>query len=138
MAERNTADLACFLIARRHSAEPLSFGALPADILARCRTGLEVLAAANELDMAGFEACSMMDLIVDWYCLRQAGHQADRFLTLKNRDLYLFLAEEFGDVQSGDSDAISRFLSIFLGVLHDALQRLLPSISMTDTIELQP
>ena len=80
----------------------------------------------------------MMDLIVDWYCLRQAGHQADRFFTLDKRVLYLFLAEEFGDVQSNDTDPTAAFLSIFLGVLHFALQRLAPSDSMTDTIELQP
>ena len=79
----------------------------------------------------------MMDLIVDWYCLRQAGHQADGFFTLEKRDLYLFLAQEFGDVQSSDTDTMAAFLSIFLGVLHFALQRLVPSSLMTDTIELQ-
>ena len=138
MNNRNAADLACFLIARRHSTDSLSFGALPAAVLATSLTELEVLASGCGLSTKTIEACSMMDLIVDWYCLRQAGHQADRFFPLENRDLYLFLAENFGDVQSTETDAMAAFLSIFLGVLHLALQRLAPSDSMTDTIELHP
>lgn len=134
----NAADLACFLIAQRQSPESLSFGALPPAALASSRIRLESLATAYGLAMAEIEACSMMDLIVDWYCLRQAGHQANGFFTLERRDLYHFLTQEFGDVQSGATNAMAAFLTIFLGVMKLAMQRLPPQDSMTDTIALRP
>ena len=138
MANGNAADLGCFLIAQRLSPEPLSFGALPTATHASSRIKLEALAADYRLSLERLEACTMMDLIVDWYCLRQAGHQAGGFFKLENRDLYLFLAREFGDVQSSDINPMSAFLSIFLGVMQLALQRLAPQDSMIDIIELHP
>ncbi len=138
MAGRNAADLGCFLIAQRQSSESLLFGALPAATHAASRIRLASLASDYGLTMMRIEACSMMDLIVDWYCLRQAGHQAVGLFMLERQDLYRFLTQEFGDVQSTDTNAMAAFLSIFLGVMQLALQRLAPQDSMTDIIELHP
>ncbi|ASJ75964.1 metallophosphoesterase family protein [Granulosicoccus antarcticus] len=141
---RNVADLASFLIAQRRGARrngARQLGAqhdgIPA-IDTQYAAELKSLSIAHSLDIDVFQDCSIMDLIVDWYCLRHAGHQAASFSPLQRLNLYRFLAQEFGDLQSVENNPTAAFFHVFLGVLQQSLQRLEPAGSMTDFIELRP
>jgi hypothetical protein len=67
--------------------------------------------------------CPMLDLVVDWYCLRQSPAQAPGYIPAEKLDLYRSLADAFGDVDAPAPHEPRDFFAIFLGVLRRSLER---------------
>ncbi|MGJ7041574.1 3',5'-cyclic AMP phosphodiesterase CpdA [Shinella sp. BE166] len=113
----------------------------PADMAARARrmtlwdlgllmagAELEQKAAAFGVDAVWMQACPLLDLIVDWYSLRQSPAQAPLYISRENLHAYRFLAEVFGDRQA-DPQTPRGFFALFLGVLATSLERMAQSLS---------
>lgn len=75
------------------------------------------------IDLARLRACSTLDLVVDWYCLRQSPAQAPGYIPTQKLDCYRFLAQTYGDVHATGSHEPKGFFAIFLGVLGRSLER---------------
>lgn len=69
------------------------------------------------LSLKQFTDCSMLQLIGDWYCLRQGGDQAAEFLDTENLRLYKFLANTFGHSSVNDNKTPLGFFTLFLQAL---------------------
>lgn len=66
----------------------------------------------------------MIDVIADWYCLRQAGHLALPAISPERLRLYRALSERFGrEPDEGWDRSVAGFLSIFLGAFAAFLDR---------------
>ena len=76
-----------------------------------------------DLAAARLEAVPFLDLVVDWYCLRQSPAQAPAFIPPGKLACYEILAKRFGDLTPAIEDETKRFLAIFLGVLGRSLAR---------------
>ena len=75
------------------------------------------------IDVRQMQTLPMLDLVVDWYCLRQSPAQTPDHVPSEKLDLYRFLAHEYGDTGAVDHDAPRGFFAIFLGVLGRSLER---------------
>lgn len=108
----------------------------PAEMAARARhmtlwdlvvlmegTTLEQEAAEFGVDAAWMQARPLLDLIVDWYSLRQSPAQAPLYISRENLRCYRFLAKVFGDRQA-DPQTPRGFFALFLGVLAMSLGRM--------------
>jgi 3',5'-cyclic AMP phosphodiesterase CpdA len=117
----NAADLACLFLAGSNQAcaSDLSYWSTHSDPIAK----LAHLADKNGLDITNLRACSMTELIGDWYCLRQSGAMAGDEIALPKRRVYRFLAQEFGDPAPTSTDRLSQFFAVFLSVLGHSLDR---------------
>ncbi|MFT6302458.1 MAG: 3',5'-cyclic AMP phosphodiesterase CpdA [Granulosicoccus sp.] len=101
-------------------------------------TDLQALLAQHEM---AFESCrqhSMMELIVDWYCLRDAGNQAQSFINPDSMKMYQFLSTLYGDSTIVEVKSAADFFSIFLGMMNTSLQALSQNLSPRETIKLSP
>ena len=74
-------------------------------------------------------ACSMTQLVSDWYCLRHAGYLARPFIESNNMRVYSCLADTFGNVALQDITTPKALFSVFLGMLQSAITRSDPSAS---------
>lgn len=74
-------------------------------------------------DAARLETIALLDLVVDWYSLRQSPAQAPSHIAADRLACYRSLAESYGDLSSVAEDAERRFFAIFLGVLGRSLAR---------------
>lgn len=112
----------------------------PADMAARARhmtlwdlvvlmagAELEQKTAAFGVDAAWMQARPLLDLIVDWYSLRQSPAQAPLYISRENLDAYRFLAKVFGD-RHADPQTPRGFFALFLGVLATSLERMARSL----------
>ncbi|MGF6177103.1 metallophosphoesterase family protein [Ensifer sp. 4252] len=85
---------------------------------------LHALAHASGIVSEQVTACRMIDVIADWYCLRQAGHLALPAIAQERLRLYRALAEHFGrEPDEGWDGSVAGFLSIFLGAFAAFLDR---------------
>jgi hypothetical protein len=75
------------------------------------------------IDVAGLRTCSTLDLVVDWYCLRQSPAQAPGYISTQKLDCYRFLAQTYGDVHAPGSHEPKGFFAVFLGILGRSLER---------------
>lgn len=83
-------------------------------------------ALAKSSQMAADEAAGlrMIDIIADWYCLRQAAHLALPAIAPARLRLYRGLAERFGrEPEEGWDGTVAGFLSIFFGAFSAFLRR---------------
>lgn len=128
----SVADLAVFLMAQsvsesdgihsqdlNHKAMPLTtqFVALTDLTPETSEAWLRELANISKPDGLSpkqFTDCSMLQLIGDWYCLRQSGDQAYQFLDAENLRLYKFLANTFGDSSVEERKTPLGFFTLFL------------------------
>ncbi|AOF94274.1 metallophosphoesterase [Sinorhizobium sp. RAC02] len=74
-------------------------------------------------DTTRLRGCPMLDLVVDWYCLRQSPAQAPGYIPAERLDSYRFLAQTYGDVHAHAPQEPKGFFAIFLGVLGRSLER---------------
>ncbi|WP_077965700.1 metallophosphoesterase family protein [Ensifer adhaerens] len=75
-------------------------------------------------DSARLASLDMIELIADWYCLRQAGMLALDKIPAPRRALYRKLAQHLGrPPESGWDGSTSGFLAIFLGAFDAFLDR---------------
>lgn len=94
---------------------------LDADVVAQA---LHALAKKSGLSAEQVAACRMIDVIADWYCLRQAGHLALPAISKERLRLYRALSEHFGrEPDEGWDGSVAGFLSIFLGAFAAFLDR---------------
>lgn len=126
MQDSNAANLATFLLAQRLSAEPLQLDRVPHTLRAEALQQLDSLCRQARLTIAELQACRCETLLLDWYCFRQAGHQACSFFRPSHLPVQQFLARQFGDQSVAEAATQADFLRIFLGVLHQCLQRSVP------------
>ncbi|MFS8049235.1 metallophosphoesterase [Rhizobium sp. BR 314] len=73
--------------------------------------------------MALSEGLPMVELIADWYCLRQGAHLAIAHIEPERLALYRLLAQQFGLAPGAHDGSRERFLRIFLGALGAFLDR---------------
>ena len=79
-------------------------------------------ATAFGVETARMQARPLLDLVVDWYCLRQSPAQAPAYIASADLHCYRFLAQAYGDT-SAAPDEPRGFFAIFLGVLARSLER---------------
>lgn len=92
-------------------------------LMAESERALEESAASFGIDAGQLQTSTLLDLIVDWYCLRQSPAQAPGHITSAKLASYRLLAQVYGDVHAANQDASRRFFAIFLGVLARSLGR---------------
>ena len=83
--------------------------------------------SSYRISLDDLAACSMTQLVSDWYCLRHAGYLARPFITADNMRLYSCLADTFGNVALQDITTQKALFSVFLGMLQSAITRSDPS-----------
>lgn len=94
---------------------------LDADML---EAELHALAKVSGIPTEEVTALRMIDIITDWYCLRQAAHLALPAIALERLRLYHALADRFGrEPEEGWDGSVAGFLSIFLGAFSAFLDR---------------
>lgn len=87
-------------------------------------TTLQVLAQAAPVDIEELRGFPLLQLIADWYCLRQGGSLSLPHIGERRLGLYRFLAREFGRKPSAaQADSLQGFLAIFLEALGLFLDR---------------
>ncbi|MGH6810222.1 MAG: metallophosphoesterase family protein [Ensifer adhaerens] len=85
---------------------------------------LHALANSSGLAADQVAAYRAIDIIADWYCLRQAGHLALSAITQEQLRLYRALSDRFGrEPEEGWNGSAASFLSIFLGAFAAFLDR---------------
>lgn len=89
----------------------------------RATHAVEEQASTFGIDAARLRECPTLDLVVDWYCLRQSPAQAPGYIPAQKLDCYRFLAQTYGDVHAAGSHEPKGFFAIFLGVLARSLER---------------
>ncbi|WP_159952497.1 metallophosphoesterase [Rhizobium sp. 18065] len=86
-------------------------------------TILDDWAKAHDLDPASLNASPLLQLVVDWYRLRQGSDQALTWVPAERLRVYRVLAWEFGDLSLSEHKNLQDFLAIFLGVLGRSIER---------------
>lgn len=85
---------------------------------------LHALAKSSGMTAEQVAACGMIDVIADWYCLRQAGFLALPAISQERLRLYRALSDQFGrKPEEGWNGSAASFLSIFLGAFAAFLDR---------------
>lgn len=85
---------------------------------------LHALAKSSGMTAEQVAACGMIDVIADWYCLRQAGFLALPAISQERLRLYRALSDQFGrEPEEGWNGSAASFLSIFLGAFAAFLDR---------------
>ncbi|OCP35566.1 metallophosphoesterase family protein [Ensifer sp. LC163] len=85
---------------------------------------LHALAKSSGMTAEQVAACGMIDVIADWYCLRQAGFLALPAISQERLRLYRALSDRFGrEPEEGWNGSVASFLSIFLGAFAAFLDR---------------
>jgi len=121
---RNTtaADLAVFMMAKQESTHDKNHKTLPevkhfaaiTDTEAPWLAELVHLSKPAGLTLTHFTRCSMLQLVGDWYCLRQGGDQARLFIDAENIRLYEFLGNTFGCSSGNEAENPLGFFTLFL------------------------
>ncbi|OBZ93417.1 metallophosphoesterase [Pararhizobium polonicum] len=92
----------------------------PADAVAR----LDAKATGYGLSISALRACSMMELVTDWYCLRQGGALALPFILPQRIEIYRFVAQTFGGAVPATAPvSLTSFAINFFAVLGRSLER---------------
>ncbi len=128
-----TADLAYLLLAQKNSPQTLRLKAMSDAITEKLASDLYAAAAQYELTRSDFDSCSMMTLIADWYCLRQAGPLAKAYISSKNLALYTCLVESVDSSASGTSNTHAAFFKLLMGNLGRSIKSLGPIDKLTET-----
>ena len=97
---------------------------------------LRLLVAQHDMVFEDFLSHNMMELIVDWYCLRDAGNQACAFITPSRIKVYRFLSTHYGDATVAEVKSTADFFAIFLGMMHASLEALSHNMTSRETIKL--
>ncbi len=84
---------------------------------------LSALVHASAIDIAELRSLPMIELVADWYCLRQGASLALPHIEKSRLPLYRFLAERFGCEPRTRHSSVKGFVAIFLGALSLFLDR---------------
>lgn len=97
---------------------------------------LESLVAEHNMAFEDFSHHPMVELIADWYCLRDAGNQAHSFINIDRINRYRFLSKHYGNTTMAEVKSTANFFAVFLGMMHNSLQNLSQKPSSRETITL--
>ncbi len=131
-----TADLVYLFLAQADSSQTLKFAKLPAALSIKLASELDVIAAQYELTHDNFSSCSMMRLIADWYCLRQAGPMARSYISTENLKLYSCLADAITRPELHPSNTHVEFFSLFIAGLKRSMKNLESTEQPGETIHI--
>ncbi|MGQ7842943.1 metallophosphoesterase family protein [Granulosicoccus sp. 3-233] len=131
----HAAELATFLLAQRHASRPLHYGTLTTVQSTAAQEALQRLCEQQGLALTELQDCRLLDLISDWYCLRQAGYQACSFFRIEHLQIYRFLIDRFADLGAAGRTTQADFLQVFLGGLGQFLARSIPGQPTTITLD---
>ncbi len=84
---------------------------------------LDDVTKAHCLDRASLSTSSFLQLVVDWYRLRQGSTDALPWIPADRLRIYRILAHEFGDASLAEQNSVQAFLTLFLGVLGRSIER---------------
>lgn len=84
---------------------------------------LDDWAKAHDLDRSSLNTSPLLQLVVDWYRLRQGSAEALTWVPAERLRVYRALAREFGDASLSEHKNLRDFLAIFLGVLGRSVER---------------
>lgn len=135
MRTSHAAELATFLLAQRLSAEPLYYGQLPTVIRLKATAELHELCKQAGMTIPGLESCTLQQVLINWYCLRQAGYQACHFFEPAHLPVLDFLTRQFADLRPVKADTQAGYLNVFLGVLQQSLQRSIPGSGLERSLD---
>lgn len=130
-----TADLAYFLLAQKSTAQSLCIYPMQKPVKPELAAELDKLAVKYSLNCGDFLSCSMLTLIADWYCLRQAGAMAIKYIGSRNLKLYTCLAESFSGPEPDVVETPAEFFRLFLSVLKRSLHNAATNDSLTVTVQ---
>lgn len=137
VSKTTVADLVYFLLSQQATHQQIDFGPMPESARQAFQTALDHKLNSHssqyKMTLAQLADCSMMTLIVDWYCLKQAEHQAVSFIGAQRLELYESLAVIFGDSSPVQSTADVTFFSVFFNLFGVYLQRAKPHHVQVDS-----
>lgn len=97
---------------------------------------LRLLVTQHDMVLEDFLRHNMMELIVDWYCLRDAGNQASAYIDPSRIKRYRFLSTYYGDATVPEVNSTADFFAILLGMMQSSLQVLSQNPTSRETIKL--
>jgi hypothetical protein len=136
--DTSVADLMVLFHSQETSDNPLLLCTMEISDNMELVTNLRSLVAQYDMDFEDFLRHPMMELIVDWYCLRDTGNQAQSFINPDRMKMYRFLSTHYGDTAVVEVKSTTDFFSVFLGMMRTSLQALLQNPSSRETIHLSP
>lgn len=95
---------------------------------------LHSLVSKYDIHFESLLSHSLLELIVDWYCLRDSGNQAHAFITPNKLKVYRFLSAHYGDTTIAEIKNTTDFFSIFLGMMQTSLHALSLAPSSRETV----
>ena len=117
------ADLACLMMVGTEDAQHSSLTNSASKISPDQLNQIAQKMTSYQLSLDDLAACSMTQLVSDWYCLRHARYVARDFIRPEKINLYCFLADTFGDCALVNIDTPRSFFSVFLGLLELSITR---------------
>jgi 3',5'-cyclic AMP phosphodiesterase CpdA len=136
--DASVADLMVMFLRQETSDDPVLICATALLDDTNTLTNLRSLVAQHDMMLEDFLRLNMMELIVDWYCLRDAGNQARAYINPSRLRMYRFLSTYYGDATVAEVKSTADFFAIFLGMMHSSLQVLSQNLTSRETIKLAP
>ena len=121
--DTNTADLALLMLTsttstRENTLAPQSLRNAPSQL-----ETLESEMSQHGLTLDELGACSMTQLISDWYCLRHAGLIAIEFISPANLRIYTWLTDRFANSAPEEAATHRAFFAILLDMFKSSMHR---------------
>ncbi|MFT4727891.1 MAG: 3',5'-cyclic AMP phosphodiesterase CpdA [Granulosicoccus sp.] len=132
----SVADLMVLFQRQETSEDPLVFSTMEALDHTVLVANLQSLIEKHHMNFETLLNHPLLELIVDWYCLRDSGSQAYAFINPDRINMYRFLSAHYGDTTVAEVNNTADFFSIFLGMMHTSLQGLSQTPSSRQTINL--
>jgi len=129
--QSSTADLLYLFIMQTNASQPAVLGEFTdVDQELNRATCVELL-QKHQLDMDTLTACSMIDLIVDWYCLRDGNAAAKSYIDTRRLRIYRFLSAQFGNEALTTINNDADYFTALLGLMKNFLNELALSTNST-------
>lgn len=126
LGRTNTLDLLYLLMKQEESKDNLMLMPIDASCDQETLNAIERLLNKNALSSSAFANQPMMDFLVDWYGLRDAGDMAMPFIDEQKINRYRFLAAQYGDPSLPAPNNHQAFFKTLLSLLHHPLEGLTP------------
>jgi 3',5'-cyclic AMP phosphodiesterase CpdA len=132
--DRSVADLMVLFQRQETSEDALVLSAMEAIDDTMLVANLQSLIGNHDINFENLLNHPLLELIVDWYCLRDSGSQAYAFINPDRIKMYRFLSAHYGDNAVTEVKNTADFFSIFLGMMHTSLRGLSQKPSSRETI----
>ncbi len=125
-----TVDLVYFMLAQKLKSQPPAFGLIKEPLASELKTEFSRLIAKYDLTVQDFVSCSMLTLIADWYCMRQASEMATAYISSGNRKIYVFLGDTLSEPDPAALEPHAAFFNVFIKALHLLLKEEIDNSSL--------